>query len=80
MESGITQAQVAERMRCTESQVSRWESCQLRMDIRDLDEYLEAIRVDFLEFMTKWKRLSDELGAADIEVKLPSQKRAKPNK
>lgn len=48
------------------------------MDIRDLDEYLEAIRVDFLEFMTKWKRLSDELGAADFEVKLPSQERARP--
>lgn len=75
----ITQAQVAAQMDCTESQVSRWESCRLRMDIRDLDEYLRVLDVDMLGFITEWKRLADDLAVADSEVKLRSQKRARPN-
>lgn len=79
VDGDVTQAQVAVKMGCTESQVSRWESCRLRMDIRDLDEYLGAIGVDMVDFIAQWQRLANDLVAADVEVKLRSQKRARPN-
>lgn len=74
----ITQAQVAAQMDCTESQVSRWESCRLRMDMRDLDEYLRVIDVDMVGFINEWKRLAEDLEGSDVEVKLLGQKRARP--
>lgn len=76
--ANVTQAQVAERLGRTESQISRWESCELRLDLRDLDEYLSAVSVDLVDFVSSWKRLADDLGVADVEVKLRGQKRARP--
>lgn len=78
--ANITQAQVAERLGRTESQVSRWESCELRVDMRDLDEYLEAIGVDLIDFTRTWKAHADELRDGEIVVSDGPQKRAKPNR
>lgn len=76
--ANVTQAEVAQRLGRNESQISRWETCALRLDLRDLDEYLQAIGADFVDFATTWKRLADDLGNGDVEVKLRGQKRARP--
>lgn len=78
LNANVTQAQVAERLGRTESQISRWESSEIRVDMRDLDEYLGAIGADFVHFATEWKRLADDLGNEDVEVKFRGQKRARP--
>ena len=80
LKANVTQAQVAERMDRTESQISRWENCELRIDLRDLDEYLGAIGVDFVDFTSTWKRLADELKDEDVQVRIPSPKRARPER
>lgn len=77
-EANITQEEVAKRIGCTESQVSRWENCLLRIDLRDLDEFLSAIESDLVEFVTRWRRLADDLEGADVEVKLTNIRRARP--
>ena len=78
--ANVTQAEVAQRIGRSHAQVSRWENCRLRVDMRDLDEYLSAIGVDLVAFTSAWKRLADDLDNADVEVKLGVQKRAKPQK
>lgn len=78
--ANITQAQVAERLARTESQISRWESCELRVDLRDLDEYLAAIGVDLIDFTRTWKRHADELNDGEVAVRDRPQKRARPNR
>jgi len=78
--ANFTQAEVAERMGRSHAQVSRWENCRLRVDMRDLDEYLGAIGVDLIDFTTHWKQLADDLESADVEVKLGVQKRARPTR
>ena len=80
LRANVTQAQVAERLGRTESQISRWESSELRIDVRDLDEYLAAIGVDIVEFVSDWKRLADELNDAEVDIRARVQKRAKPNR
>jgi transcriptional regulator with XRE-family HTH domain len=80
LSANVTQAQVAERLERTESQISRWENCELRIDLRDLDEYLVAIGVDFVEFTSTWKRLADDLKDEDVQVRSRSQKRARPER
>jgi len=77
--ANVTQAEVAERIGRSHAQVSRWENCRLRVDMRDLDEYLSAIGVDLVAFTANWKGLAGELEHLDIEVKLGVQKRAKPH-
>lgn len=76
--ANVTQAEVARRLGRNESQISRWETCALLLDLRDLDEYLGAIGADLVEFAAEWKRLADDLGNGDVEVKLSGQKRAHP--
>lgn len=78
--ANVTQAEVAERMGRSHAQVSRWETCRLRVDMRDLDEYLSTIGVDLIDFTARWKRLADDLEHSDVEVKLGVQKRARPLK
>lgn len=78
--ANVTQAQVAERLERTESQISRWESCELRVDLRDLDEYLAAIGVDLIDFTRTWKKRADELHDDEVVVKDGPQKRARPDK
>ncbi len=78
--ANVTQAQVAERLGRTESQISRWESCELRVDLRDLDEYLSAIGVDFIDFTRTWKAHADALNDGEVAVKDGPQKRARPNR
>lgn len=78
--ANVTQAQVAERLGRTESQISRWESCELRVDLRDLDEYLAAIGVDLIDFTRTWKKHADELKDGEVLVKDGPQKRARPDK
>lgn len=78
--ANITQAQVAERLGRTESQISRWESCELRVDMRDLDEYLAAIGVDLIDFTRTWKKHADELKDGEVVMKDGPQKRARPDK
>lgn len=77
--ANVTQAEVAQRIGRSHAQVSRWENCRLRVDMRDLDEYLSAIGVDLIAFTTQWKGLADGLEHSDVEVKLGVQKRAKPH-
>ena len=78
--ANVTQAQVAERLGRTESQISRWESCELRVDLRDLDEYLAAIGVDLIDFTRNWKKHADDLKDGEVVVTDGPQKRARPDK
>ncbi|MBL8060750.1 MAG: helix-turn-helix transcriptional regulator [Chthonomonas sp.] len=78
--SNVTQAEVAARIGCTESQISRWENCRLRVDIRDLDDYLEAIEIDLVDFVTEWMKFSRELASSGVNVESRSNKRARPTK
>jgi transcriptional regulator with XRE-family HTH domain len=77
-EANITQAELAEMLGRTSEQVSKWERCQRRLDLRDLDDYLAAIGADIVVFVDRWKRLAVDIGE-ETEVKLPvKQRRAKP--
>lgn len=78
--ANVTQAQVAERLERTESQISRWESCELRVDLRDLDEYLAAIGVDLIDFTRTWKKHADELKDGEVVVNDGPRRRARPDK
>src|SRR5690606_26241936 len=80
VERGVTQAQVAELMGCTESQISRWESCRLRMDLRDLDDYCRVLELDLVDFLAQWKTVADSLGPKAAVLGNKPQRRAKPPK
>lgn len=78
--ANVTQETLAERLGRSPSQVSKWERCERRIDLGDLDEYLSAVGADIVEFTATWKRLADDLEHSEIEVKMGVQKRARPGR
>ncbi len=78
--ANVTQEELAERLGRSPSQISKWERCERRIDLGDLDEYLTVVGTDIVEFTANWKRLADDLANSDVEVKIGAQRRANPSK
>lgn len=73
---GLTQQQVADKLRLPASALAKWERAERRVDVLDLRDYLLACGVDFAEFNARWSKLADDLeSGGDIEVKLSSRPR-----
>lgn len=51
LESGLTQAQLAERINETQSFVSKYESGEQRLDLYELEKICDAIGVPLLDFI-----------------------------
>jgi transcriptional regulator with XRE-family HTH domain len=78
-EANITQEKLATALGRTPEQISKWERCQRRLDLRDLDDYLSAIGVDVVAFVAKWKAASQTLADGDCALDVPAkQRRARP--
>lgn len=73
--ANVTQEELAERLGRSPSQISKWERCERRIDLGDLDEYLNVVGTDIVEFTARWKRLADDLRSTKVEVKLPEKQR-----
>ena len=54
LESGLTQAQLAERINETQSFVSKYESGEQRLDLYELEKICDAIGVPLMEFIGKY--------------------------
>ena len=54
LQSGLTQAQVADRIGETQSYVSKYESGEQRLDLYELEQVCNAIGVPLLEFIGKY--------------------------
>jgi len=67
---GITQEQVAKSLGITASMLSKWELGQRRIDLRELDLYLQACEVDLVEFVASWQQSILQSKVIAVEVKL----------
>lgn len=67
---GITQEQVAKSLGITASMLSKWELGQGRIDLRELDLYLQACEVDLVEFVASWQQSILQSKVIAVEVKL----------
>lgn len=54
LESGLTQAQLAERINETQSFVSKYESGEQRLDLYELEKICDAIGVSLMDFIGKY--------------------------
>ena len=54
LESGLTQAQLAERINETQSFVSKYESGEQRLDLYELERICDAIGVPLMDFIGKY--------------------------
>lgn len=54
LESGLTQAQLAERINETQSFVSKYESGEQRLDLYELEKICDAIGVPLMVFIGKY--------------------------
>lgn len=50
----VTQAEVAERLGITASQLSKWERRERRIDVRELALYCNAAGIDPVELISSW--------------------------
>lgn len=50
----VTQAEVAERLGITASQLSKWERRERRIDVRELALYCDAAGIDPVELISSW--------------------------
>lgn len=53
-EANLTQAQVAERLGQTQSYVSKYESCEQRLDLIELESVCTAVDIPLLEFVRRY--------------------------
>lgn len=67
---GITQERVAKSLGITASMLSKWELGQRRIDLRELDLYLQACEVDLVEFVASWQQAVQGSKVIAVEVKL----------
>jgi transcriptional regulator with XRE-family HTH domain len=58
-DAGITQVELAKRMRTSQSMLSKLERGVVRMDISDLLDYLSGIGADPIQFMKDFLELID---------------------
>jgi transcriptional regulator with XRE-family HTH domain len=56
-ERGISQAELAEKLKKTQSYVSKIESGERRLDLVELNFLCETIQISLLEFITRFNRL-----------------------
>ena len=78
-EANVTQEELATALGRTPEQISKWERCQRRLDLRDLDDYLCAIGVDLVAFVVRWKEACQALEEGDGAFDgPPKQRRARP--
>jgi transcriptional regulator with XRE-family HTH domain len=56
LEAGLTQAQVAKRLRRPQSLVSNYESGQRRLDLIELREITEILGVSLTEFVRRFEQ------------------------
>jgi transcriptional regulator with XRE-family HTH domain len=56
LEAGLTQAQVAKRLRRPQSLVSNYESGQRRLDLIELREIVEILGVTLSEFVRRFEQ------------------------
>ncbi len=55
MQSGLSQRALAEKLNKSYSYVAKCETGYVRMDIYQIRQYLDAVGVSFLEFMTAYE-------------------------
>ena len=53
VEKGITQAQLAERMRVSQAVISKIETCERRLDVIELRDICRIIDISFTEFINE---------------------------
>lgn len=60
VEAGVTQSELASRLARDQTFVSKYESGERRLDVLELREVCQAIRIDFVTFVRK---VDKELGS-----------------
>jgi transcriptional regulator with XRE-family HTH domain len=62
-ESGVTQVQLAKRLRMTQSSVSKIERGERRLDVVELHQWCAALRISFTDFTAELDRRMGSGGA-----------------
>jgi transcriptional regulator with XRE-family HTH domain len=54
IEANLTQTQLAERLGQTQSYVSKYENCEQRLDLIEIESVCKAVDIHLLEFVRRY--------------------------
>ncbi len=66
---GVTQIQIAKKLKITQSQVSKIERGERRLDFIELRRWLRALRVSILDFVTRFEAFVKESSKVKPKLK-----------
>jgi transcriptional regulator with XRE-family HTH domain len=71
--AGITQVEVAKRLKRTQPYVHKIETGQRRMDVVQLRDFCDVFGIDFVEFIVKYNEavIADEQESPSANLQLP---------